>query len=108
MTLDQVHCIEQVIWITSSGSPFMTWTCSDGDCSTCEDHLEDQYCTDFILTVYTEGASLSGSECGDTLIIKRIKGDHRYTFTEIAIIGRQGEILARKMCVSCLQLYYYN
>ena len=83
LTLDQVHCVEQVVWIDYDGSPFITWTCSDGDCSTCEGEGEE--CSVFLLTVYTEGASLSDSQCGDTLKIEKIKsGD--YVFSEIVII----------------------
>ena len=33
LTLDKVHCVQQVIWYLSDGIPLQTRTCTDTDCS---------------------------------------------------------------------------
>ena len=92
ITLDQVHCVKQVIRLDSSGNPLTTWTCSDTDCSTCEGSL----CNYFALTVYTEGAapdnSSPASSCkyGETVKLERTES---FVIYEIAIIGKQGETI---------------
>ena len=91
ITLDQVHCVEQVIRLFSSGNPHYTWTCSDTDCSTCEGSL----CHSYTLTVYTEGAapdnSSPASSCnyGDTVKLECTRNS--FDMHEIVIIRKQGE-----------------
>ena len=94
ITLDQVHCVEQVIHLTSSGHPYHSWTCSDTDCSTCSSFSLDSSCSIYTLTVYTEGAapdnSSPASSCkyGDTVELEKGGAISMY---EIVIIGKQGE-----------------
>ena len=84
--------MEQVIWLSSNGDPYYTWTCSDTDCSTCEGL--GSYCSSYTLTVYTEGAapdnSSPASSCkyGDTVELEKGGAISMY---EIVIIGKQGE-----------------
>ena len=94
VALDQVHCVEQVIWLTrlGSGNP-TTWTCSDTDCSTCE----GDSCSGYTLRVFTEGAapgSLSpDSSCkyGNMVELTERIGTGTMMVPEIAIIVKQGE-----------------
>ena len=89
ITLDQVHCVEQVIELSGGGNPYSTWTCSDTDCSTCE----GKYCSRYTLTVYTEGAAPDSSPASSCKYGDTVKIESRYNFNmyEIVIIGKQGE-----------------
>ena len=94
LTLDQVHCVEQVIWIWSDGSPFYTWTCSDTDCSTCEG-----YCNSNItVIVHSEGAtsdnlpSISSCKHGNRVRLERTGGGG-VTVSEMAVTRKEGEEL---------------
>ena len=96
LTLDQVYCVEQVIWIGRKDKPFFTWTCSMTNCSTCDhDRGNNSYsrCRDFTTTVYTEGANTqnTSSSCkyGDRVKIER--NGSLLVIAEIAITGRQGK-----------------
>ncbi|XP_063693939.1 uncharacterized protein LOC134825662 [Bolinopsis microptera] len=112
ITLDQVHCVEQVMYLFSSGNPLNTWTCSIRDCSTCEGSYK--FCSSFTLTVYTEGAapdnlspeSNYGCKYGDTVKLEAIDNFIAY---EIVIIGKQGclkrSVAEQKMCTHALRAH---
>ena len=90
ITLDKVHCVKQVIWYTSSGNPFQTWTCTESDCSNCV----GKYCSYFTLTVSTEGtvSDLSPvSDCRYGDIVKLEGSSGSFMVQEIAIIGKEGK-----------------
>ena len=89
ITLDKVHCVARVIWYTSAKAPKYTWTCTDMDCSNCEDNG----CDTFTLTVSTEEAasdlsSVSDCRYGDTVKFTSAKN---LLVNELSIIGKQGE-----------------
>ena len=68
ITLDEVYCVQQVIWYQKDEYPFNTWTCTKDDCSNCE----GKECSPLTLTVSTEGAvsglpSFSDCRYGDTV-----------------------------------------
>ena len=54
--LDNTNCIHQATWYYPSGNPYLTWTCSYTDCSTCE----GTRCSDYSLTVSSERTSSDG------------------------------------------------
>ena len=92
VTLDKVHCVQQVIIYKIDGTPFRTWTCTDTDCSNC---VGDN-CSYFTLTVSTNKAvsDLSPeSDCkyGDTVKLKRVDGGGFFV-NEIAIVGKSGKL----------------
>ena len=99
VTLDQVHCVEQVIWYNGRGASFHTWTCSKIDCSSCE----GKYCSTHSITVYTEGVTLvklpSVSDCryGNRVKLER-QGSNPFAVKEIAITEKGEEILAHLSC----------
>ena len=94
VNLAKLYCIHQVIWYHPDGSPFLTWTCSSSDCSTCEDHSS---CSNFFLTAKSERTSSDGlpliADCkyGDTVKLK-IRDGSSFGVPEITITGKQGEI----------------
>ena len=88
LTLDKVHCVQQVIFYRTDGTPLLTWTCTDTDCSNCV----DSSCSYFTLTVSTEGAvsdlsPVSDCKYGDTV---KLASTGSFSVTEIAIVGESG------------------
>ena len=98
VTLDSVYCVEQVIWYYSAGTTFLTWTCTDTDCSrcVCGSNCVGNYCEKYTMTVSTEGAvsdlsPVSDCKYGDTVKFeKNTVGD--FGVTEIAIVGKSGKL----------------
>ena len=92
ITLDEVYCVQQVIWYQKDEYPFNTWTCTKDDCSNCE----GKECSPLTLTVSTEGAvsdlpSFSDCRYGDTVEIKRIDdADRAFLVYEMAVIKKEG------------------
>jgi len=91
ITLDKVNCIEEVISYSRNGNPFITWTCTDTDCSNC---VGRAYCSYYTLTVSTEGAvydlsPVSDCKHGDTVKLAYV-GDEGFNSYEIAVIGKEG------------------
>ena len=91
-TLDQVTCVDQIVWYYPSGATFQTWSCSTTGCN-CEGVLCDRWS----LTVYHEGAvdnlpSVSGCKYGDTVNVL-LEDDSYTTFFvyEISIREKKGE-----------------
>ena len=91
VTLDQVYCLKQVVWFSSNGASYLTWTCSDTDCTSCEGSQYWQ-CGSYTLTVYTEGdssdnlPSMSDCKYGNRVRLQR-KDTVYFGVYEIAIIG---------------------
>ena len=97
LTLDQAHCVHQVIWYFSSGTPLNTWTCNQDDCSNCD----GDYCDRFTLTVSTEGAvsdlsSVLNCKYGDTVKLEKMS-DGGFSVWEIAVIGKQGKLNKQRL-----------
>ena len=91
VTLDKVYCVQQVIRYNSDGTPNLTWTCTDTDCSNCV----GSFCSYYTLTVSTEGAvsdlsPVSDCKYGDTVKLGRVAGMIRVY--EIAIVGKPGKL----------------
>ena len=89
-TLDKVNCIERVAWIGNTGDPYLTWTCTETDCSNCV----GDYCSYFTLTVSTEGAvsdlsPVSDCKHGDTVKFEKVTRGG-FGLYEIAIVGKPG------------------
>ena len=90
VTLDQVYCLKQVVWLHMDNAPVLTWICSATDCTFCEGG--QWWCGSYTLTVYTEGDSFdnlpSMSDCkyGDRVKLQR-KDTGYFGVWEIAIIG---------------------
>ena len=92
LTLDKVYCVQQVIRYFIDGNPLLTWTCTDTDCYNCV----GDYCSDFTLTVSTEGAvsdlsPVSNCKYGDTVKIERVSGS-AFAVDEMAIVGKSGNL----------------
>ena len=93
VNLAELNCIHQVIWYNSDSSPYLTWTCTSTDCSSCEGNI----CSNFLLTTSGEITSsedlplIPDCKYGDTVKIDRVSGSSFYVY-EIAITGKQGEI----------------
>ena len=91
--LEKTFCILQVVSYNWSGNPYLTWTCSFTECSTCE----GTYCSYYTLTVSSERTSSDGlptvADCkyGDTVTIKGYNDDDAFSVFELAVIGKQGE-----------------
>ncbi|KAL5270945.1 hypothetical protein ACHWQZ_G001565 [Mnemiopsis leidyi] len=86
VTLDQVHCVQQVIKESEFGQPELTWFCTETDCTNCR----GKHCNSFTLTVSTEGEAhgqppISDCRYGDTVILLRNDGAHLFVH-EMAII----------------------
>ena len=82
----QVHCVQFVTNIDAE----RTWRCTKNDCSNCE----GTGCSDFTLTVSTEGAvsdlsPVSDCKYGDTVKLEKIDGGI-FHLLEIAIVAKQG------------------
>ena len=92
VNLGKTHCIKQVVWYRSEDDLYLAWTCTT-DCSNCE----GTGCSYYLLTVSTERSKRDSdppySNCmdGDTVKIQRTGGV--FSVNEIAIIGKEGEIL---------------
>ena len=99
VTLDRVYCVQRIVREKCTGSHRYTWTCSSVDCSTCE----GTYCSDFSLTVYSEGPTpdnlppASEFKYGDSVKLQREKGIDSFRLFEISIVGKQGEITFRDL-----------
>ena len=92
LTLDEVYCVEKVIGYATDGTPLLTWTCTDTDCSKCE----GDHCSSYTLTVSTEGAvsdlsPVPGCKYGDTVKLERVNGAG-FGVYEMAIIGKSGNL----------------
>ena len=92
ITLDKIYCVEQVMRYKMDGDPRLTWTCTENDCSNCV----GRFCSDYTLTVSTEGAvsdlsPVSDCRYGDTVKLERNGGG--FGVHEIAIIGKQGILM---------------
>ena len=95
VNLAKLYCIHQVIWYYTDGSPFLTWTCSSTDCSTCEG--SSYWCNRYLLTISSERTSsddlplIASCKYGDT-----VKIDARnfgwFEVHELSITSKQGEI----------------
>ena len=88
ITLDKVNCVETVIWYISTGAPILTWTCTKDDCSNCD----GLHCSDYTLTVSTEGAvsdlsPVSDCRYGDTVKLEYVDGSEFHVY-ELAVIGK--------------------
>ena len=92
MTLDEVYCLQQVIWYQKDEYPFNTWTCTKDGCSTCE----GRECSSYTMTVSTEGAvshlpSISDCRYGDTVETKRSDDStNSFWVYEMAVIKKEG------------------
>ena len=92
LTLDKVYCVEQVIRYRDKGTPLLTWTCTDTDCSNCV----GSWCSAYTLTVSTEGAvsdlsPVSDCKYGDTVKLESVDGSS-FRVYEIAIVGKSGKL----------------
>ncbi|XP_063681670.1 uncharacterized protein LOC134816658 [Bolinopsis microptera] len=96
LTLDKVHCVEQVVWSRYNLDPYeeeihATWTCSQTDCSVCNGGK----CSGYSLTVYSGEAALDNlpsiTDCkyGDKVKVESNNG--AFSITEIAVTEKQGE-----------------
>ena len=77
----------------SDGTPFLTWTCTDTDCSKCV----GSDCSYYTLTVSTEGAvsdlsPVSDCKYGDTVKLERVSGGDRFNVWEIVVVGESGNL----------------
>ena len=91
ITLEDVDCVQRVIWYYGFGGPYHAWTCSDIDCNDCE----GDFCSYFTLTVSGEGAvsdpsSESNCKYGDTVKVGTV-GGQGFTVYEMAILGKPGD-----------------
>ena len=91
VVLDRVHCVQKVMWYYGTAQLGLTWTCNNNNCDTCEGAA----CSDYTLTVSTEGVApdLSPvSECrhGDTVKLER-KSSSGFSVSELVAIRRQGK-----------------
>ena len=92
VNLDRVHCVEQVVWYRNDGTPMISWTCTDTDCSNCVGF----FCYKYTLTVSTEGAvsdlsPVSDCKYGDTVKLEKVVGTS-FNVYEIAIVGKPGKL----------------
>ena len=95
VTLDQVYCLKQVVLNIYEGVTLdVTWTCSDTDCTSCDDSPGDTGCYTYTLTVYTEGDSSDNlPSVSDCKYGNRVKLDgstddgSTFSVYEIVIIG---------------------
>ncbi|KAL5265892.1 hypothetical protein ACHWQZ_G006523 [Mnemiopsis leidyi] len=74
---------------SSSGNPDLTYTCTETDCSNCVGIS----CSDFTLTVSTEGAvsdlsPVSDCKHGDTVKLEYVGSYDAFGVNEIAIVGK--------------------
>ena len=92
VTLDQVYCVDQVVWYSKEGDPIRTWTCSQTDCSACKGST----CSRFSLTVSSERAEpddlplVSDCKNGDMVKLERTDHDKGFGVCEISVTGKQG------------------
>ena len=91
VVLDQVHCVQKVLWYYGNTQLGLTWTCNINNCASC---VGDE-CNDFTLTVSREGATpdlspVSDCKYGDTVKLERISGGGMFSVHEIVTIGQQG------------------
>ena len=89
LTLNQIHCVQEVVKYDNTGAPDQTWTCSDNGCS-----CVGKDCKVFTMTVINEGASsnlspVSDCKYGNTVTYKRTSGNN-FAINEMVIIGKQG------------------
>ena len=98
-----MYCVEQVIGYATDGTPFITWTCTDTDCSNCE----GDNCSYFTLTVSTEEdvsdlSPVSNCKYGDTVKLETVNGAG-FGVGEIAIVGKSGKLPFNfiKIYISC-------
>ena len=91
--LDQIHCVQKVIWYKSNGAAYQTRTCKEDGCSICR----GGYCGFFQLRVSAEGggldlAPISDCKYGDTIKLEKVGGSQSDGFKvpEMAIVGWQG------------------
>ena len=92
MVLEQVHCVQEVLWYYWNAQLGLTWTCNNNNCDTCVGNA----CNDFTLTVSTEGAApdlspVSDCRHGDTVMLERINGGSTFSVSELVSIRRQGK-----------------
>ena len=91
LTLEKVHCVQQVIMYDSYGNSLITWTCSENDCGDCTD--VNSNCNSYSLEVSIEGAapylsSISDCRFGDTV---KVESNNAFRVNEIAIIEKKGK-----------------
>ena len=88
-TLDQVYCVNQVVNYNSNGTPSLTWTCSQTDCTKCE----GRWCSDYSLTVSSEGAVPGNlppaTDCRYGNTVKMQYDTYAFSVCEISIAGKQ-------------------
>ena len=94
LKLERVYCIQNVIEFSKGGFIQLNWTCSEDDCNTCE---PENKCSNFELSVYTEGDSSATSsyniDCKLGNVVKLEKtelSDDSLSVAEIAIFGKNG------------------
>ena len=82
ITLNQEHCLDQVIWYFSSGNPRLTWTCTKKKCK-----CNGLFCGDNSLTVSSSRSQ--SSVCGDSVMLEDNHGN-LMMISEIAITEKAG------------------
>lgn len=91
LTLDQIHCVKEVIRYKSDGDKTQTWTCPESACN-----CEGEHCSRYTMAVRTEGQTKTDlspvSDCsyGDTLMHEQISVN-TLRLAEIAVIGMRGK-----------------
>ncbi|XP_063678479.1 uncharacterized protein LOC134814313 [Bolinopsis microptera] len=105
VSLDQLSCVEQLIWYHTDTTPRQTWTCSENknECSVCTDSDDsddsDSTCASFSLTVSIEGPSpktiptiaphdVTDCAFGNTFLLQKENGSE-FTVFELAVIGQE-------------------
>ena len=88
--LDQVYCIDHILWFNSEGAVARSWNCTHIDCPVCRS-CGKYYKANVIMEGETpQGLPILPScRYGNVLKIRRI--GNPFKIAEIAIIGTQGE-----------------
>ena len=93
--LDEIECVKEIVWYGSDGTTSRSWSCSEERC-TCE----GENCSLFSLTVEVKRTSsdqlppLPDCRYGDDVKLQRTDDRTSIYIPEIAITGKQGEIIA--------------
>ena len=98
ITLPVLSCIERVVTYYSNGNwhdgnSWLTFTCTETDCSRCEGSRYCRYYTLTVSTVISTDSIPQPTDCrlGDTVRLERTSGSS-FGVIELAVIGEQGEI----------------
>ena len=88
LTLDKVHCVQNVVIYDNNANRQNNWTCSSHDCKSCVGGHCNQHTLTVTTVETTDQSSISDCKLGDSV---KVVSNNGFGVFEIVIIGKTGK-----------------